>query len=139
MQDWNGWPVDRFIYLFLGIAFVVMWAQLTLFHWRGGFRTKSMWGPVIYTPIMVLVGLIHTATPAEWAQTLFVWVFAIGVLEGLGGLILHLKGIASQVGGFTLRNAASGPPPLLPMAYTALAALGLLVHYWPQISGVPHA
>jgi hypothetical protein len=135
MEDWNGWPVERLIYLFLGVAFLVVWAQLTLFHWRGGFRSKTMWGPVIFTPLLTLIALVYAFNRADLAQTIFVWVFAIGVLEGLVGFVLHLKGIAAQVGGFTLRNIASGPPALLALTYAALAGFGLLVHYWPRIAG----
>jgi hypothetical protein len=53
----------------------------------------------------------------------------------LVGTYFHIRGIVSQVGGFTVRNAATGPPPLLPLIYAALGAFGLLVNYWPQITG----
>ena len=128
MVPWQGWPAERVVFVFLGVAYLVIWAQLTLLHWRGGFRSKAMWGPVFFTPIAVIAALTYGFVRAEWSQMFFVISFWIAVLEGVGGLIMHLKGISALVGGFTLRNIASGPPPLLPLAYAALGAFGLIVN-----------
>ena len=57
-------------------------------------------------------------------------IFAIGFTDGLLGLVLHLRGIAARVGGFTLRNLTAGPPPLLPLAFAALALTGGLAVVW---------
>jgi hypothetical protein len=135
MQGWDGWPIERLMYLFLGAAYLLVWAQLTLYHWKGAFRSKAMWGPVIFTPIASLVALAHGFVQGETIGLVFVVVFAIAALEGLIGAALHLKGVAAQVGGVNLRNLAVGPPVILPMMYAALGVLGLLIHYWPQIVG----
>ena len=135
MEGWQGWPHERLVYLFLAIAYLAVWVQLTLYHWRGAFRSKAMWGPVIFTPVASLAALLYVFSRAEWAQSAFVVVFAIAALEGLMGTALHLKGVASQVGGFNLRNVTTGPPFVLPIMYMALAAFGLLVHYWDRIAG----
>jgi len=44
--------------------------------------------------------------------------------------VLHLRGIAARVGGFTVRNLTAGPPPLLPLAFAALALTGGLAVVW---------
>jgi hypothetical protein len=47
------------------------------------------------------------------------------VVEGLLGLYFHVQGIRSQIGGVSLRNLLSGPPPMLPVAYAAIGTLGV--------------
>ena len=133
MNSWAGWPLERFLYVFIGAAFLLVWLQASLYHWRGGFHNKFMWGPVLYTPLLVVAALSLAATPS--AAMFFVAVYAIGVLEGLAGTVLHLQGITRMVGGFNVRNVMAGPPFLLPLIYMCLALLGLLIHYWPQLSG----
>jgi len=135
MDAWNGWPLERLLYLFLGAAFLLVWLQLTLFHWKGAFRHKAMWGPVLWTPLAILVAFAHGFLHGSTMGLIFVVVFAITALEGLIGTGLHFKGVAAQVGGVNTRNLATGPPVILPFIYTCLAGLGLLVHYWPQLTG----
>lgn len=133
MDGWIGWPLERFFYIFLGLAFLLVWGQVTLLHWAAGFRSIFMWGPVLYTPVLVLAALLLALTRAPWAELTFVVVFAIGVLEGAFGTYKHFHGVAEQVGGFNLRNFMAGPPVLLPIIYMALAATGLLVYYWDAL------
>jgi hypothetical protein len=49
------------------------------------------------------------------------------------GLVLHLRGVAQRVGGFTLRNITAGPPFLLPLAFGALALTGGLAVVWQAL------
>ena len=130
MHFWDGWPVERLLYLFVGVAYIMMWIQLTLFHWRGGFHHKVMWGPVIYTPIAFIITLLVVFMRGNLLDTVFVVVLAVAVLVGMIGVFFHFRGIGSQVGGMTLRNLMAGPPPILPMMYMAMGAIGLLVYYW---------
>jgi hypothetical protein len=139
MDEWNGWPHERLIYAFLTVAWLAVWAQVTLLHWRGGFRSKFMWGPVIYTPILALAALVLTFTRATWAQYFFIGTHALGVLEGLLGTYKHIGGVTSHVGGFNLRNMIAGPPWILPVIYTAVAAFGLLALYWYSMTGASGA
>jgi hypothetical protein len=136
MESWQGWPLERFMYLFLGAAFLLVWVQMTLFHWRGAFRHKAMWGPVLFTPITVVVALVHGFVRSETIGMVFVVVFAIAALEGLIGTFLHIKGAAAQVGGLNLRNITTGPPPVLPFMFMCLGLLGIVIYYWPAITGV---
>lgn len=135
MQSWNGWPLERLVYGFLAVAYLAVWAQLTMYHYRGGFRSKAMWGPVIFTPLAVVACLLALATRADWVITVLTYVLAVAALEGLAGAFLHLKGVASMVGGLSGRNLLAGPPFILPVIYAALGIFGLLVRYWPQLSG----
>ena len=128
MQYWQGWPIERFLYLFLGAAFLLVWIQVALFHWKGGFRSKAMWGPVLYTPLLVLAAFAMVITPQ--AATAFLVITIVGIVEGLIGTVMHLRGISKMVGGMTLRNFIAGPPAILPVVYTALCAAAVIIYYW---------
>jgi hypothetical protein len=46
------------------------------------------------------------------------------------GLYFHVQGIRSQIGGLSTRNLLSGPPPMLPLAYASVGALGAGALVW---------
>jgi hypothetical protein len=137
VDTWDSWPLERFLYFFIALAYVMIWVQLTLFHWRGAFRSRFMWGPVLYTPVLIGMAIILGVIRGGAVDTAFVVVFSIGVAEGLSGTLLHARGVASYVGQVNLRNLMAGPPIILPIMYMALSGLALLVLYWKSISSAP--
>jgi hypothetical protein len=85
---------------------------------------------VLATPLVVLGAVIGAlARDGVWGWIALV-LLAFGIVEGLSGLFFHLRGVQSQIGGVTTRNLLSGPPPLLPVAYTAIGALGVGALVW---------
>jgi hypothetical protein len=125
MSEWDGWDIDRAVLVFTAVAYLVIWVQLSLLHWAGGFKHLAMWGPVLATPFVIagaIAGGLERGSPWGWVA---LGLLAFGVLDGVLGVYFHLRGIASQIGGFTTRNVLSGPPPLLPLAYAAIGVLGI--------------
>jgi hypothetical protein len=134
MQSWKGWPLERLLYLFLGVAFAVLWLQIFLFHGvLAGFEESPMYGPVFYTPLMVVAALTYAAVRSPLARKLFLVLFTGGVLVGAFGVYFHAQGVAEMPGGFTLENMAAGPPVLLPLTYAAVSLLGVLTALWHRI------
>lgn len=130
MSDWDGFTVDRAALVLCAVMYAGIWMQVTFMHWAGGFKKTAMWGPVVATPLFVAaaaVGAIDRGGMLGWAVAV---VLAVGVVEGLMGFALHLRGIAGQVGGFSLRNVLSGPPPILPLAYALIGVLGFGAVVW---------
>lgn len=127
---WNGWPLDRIVVLFVSLAFLLIGIQVTMFHYRQNFHHKSMYLPVIASPIFFLAGLWLVIQPKSWLQTLFMILMWIGVADGLLGLYFHLRGVRIRVGGWAMRNFLIGPPIMLPIVFTALSTLGLIAIYW---------
>jgi len=130
MAAWHGWDLDRAILVFTGVAYLVIWVQLSLYHWAGGFKHVAMWGPVLSTPLVVggaILGAV--ARDGVWGWIALA-LLTLGVLEGLLGLYFHVQGIRAQIGGFSIRNLLSGPPPLLPVAYAAVGVLGAGALVW---------
>jgi hypothetical protein len=130
MAAWDGWELDRAVLLFSGVAYLAIWIQLSLYHWAGGFKHLAMWGPVLSTPL-VIAGAVLGALVRDgvWGWVALA-LLAFGILEGLLGLFFHVAGIRSQIGGLSFRNLLSGPPPMLPLAYAAMGALGIGALVW---------
>ena len=133
MEAWDGWPFARLYMLLVALAFVVIGLQVLLFHWRAGFRSWTMYGPVLLAPVIVLAGLVVALQPDGLLGWIVLAVFAFGIVDGLVGIVEHLRGIARRIGGFSLRNFMSGPPPLLPVAFMALALTGALALVWEAL------
>ncbi|MDP9389619.1 MAG: hypothetical protein M3Q48_17315 [Actinomycetota bacterium] len=130
MTGWDGWPFARLYLLLLAVAFLVVGAQVFLYHWRAAFRSRAMYGPVVMAPIIAAAGVAAAIVRNDVVGWAAVAVFAIGLINGLVGLAMHLQGTARRIGGFTLRNLTAGPPPLLPLAFAALALTGGLAVVW---------
>ena len=127
---WNGWPLDRIFLLFIGIAFIMLFVQVTLFHYRQNFRHWSMWVPVIETPLIGILLLIYSFYNRGWFSGVLTVTLIIAFISGLYGSYLHIKGVGNRVGGFELRNFLVGPPLMLPGMMGALSLLGLIALHW---------
>lgn len=127
---WSGWPWDRVIILFTGLAFLLIGLQVTLFHYRQNFRARSMWLPVTATPVLGIVALIMAFYNLPVIRTVFVVLLGVGVLAGIGGFILHFEGVGERVDGYRMNNFLVGPPITLPLMVTAMSVLGIIALYW---------
>jgi hypothetical protein len=131
MAEWDGWPVDRAVLAFSALLYAGIWVQLSLLHWAGGFRKAAMWAPVVATPLIVVGILLAVAA----RDGVFGWIgaamLAFGVVDGLVGLFYHVRGTSYQIGGLaSVRNYLSGPPPILPVAFSLVGVLGLIALLW---------
>jgi hypothetical protein len=133
MEAWDGWPFARVYMLLVALAFAVIGLQVLLFHWRAAFRRLTMYGPVLLAPVLVAAGVVGALERDGVVGWIVLAVFAFGVVDGLVGVVEHLRGIARRIGGFSLRNLMSGPPPLLPVAFMALALTGALALVWEAL------
>ena len=128
---WQGWPLERVLLLFVGLAFALIFVQVTMFHSRQNFRHWAMWVPVIETPIFALAAMVLAFYHAGWLRILFALFMWLGIVGGLYGGYLHTAGVGQRVGGYSQsQNFLVGPPIILPLLITAISALGLLALYW---------
>lgn len=128
---WDGWPLHRIIILFVGLAFLMMGIQVALFHYRQNFHHKSMWVPVMISPLLFIAGISFSIFKVDWLSNLFVVLLSLGAISGFIGFYFHFRGVGIRVGGWELRNFLIGPPVILPLMFTALSVLGLFAVYWP--------
>ncbi|MCF8567389.1 hypothetical protein LLE49_21950 [Alicyclobacillus tolerans] len=129
-MNWLGWPVERILILFTGIAFLMIFVQVTMFHYRQNFRHWSMWIPVLGTPVFGMVSIIYGFYNGIWLAQLLAILFVVGFVAGGFGSFMHVRGVGQRVGGFELRNFLIGPPLTLPGMVSAISVLGLIALYW---------
>ncbi len=127
---WEGWTLDRIVILFIGLAFLLIGIQVTMFHYRQNFHHKSMWLPVIASPVFFVAGTALAMYNVPWLVNTFIVLMLIGIIDGLIGLYYHFRGVGVRVGGWAGRNFLIGPPIIMPIIFTALSALGLIAVFW---------
>ena len=130
MDAWTGWDFQRFYLLFLGVAFAMLGLQVLLFHWRAAFKRWTMYGPVLFAPVLAAAGIVGAISREGWLGWAVLAIFAFGVVDGMIGIFEHSRGVAERIGGLSLRNLVAGPPVLMPVMFTALAFSGVLAVVW---------
>ncbi len=133
MEAWDGWPFSRTYMLVVAGAFVLIGAQVFLFHWRGGFRKWTMWGPVLMAPALIAAGVVGALVRDGWLGWVVLAVFVFGVIDGIVGVYEHVHGVAERIGGFSLRNLMAGPPLFLPASFMAISASAVLALLWDSL------
>ncbi|MFC4306717.1 hypothetical protein ACFO1S_25175 [Cohnella boryungensis] len=116
--------------LAFGLLFLVLFVQVTLFHYRQNFRHWSMWIPVIATPLFGLCLLVFSFCKAAWLSSLLSVLLSVGIAAGAFGTYKHVHGVGKRVDGFKLRNFMVGPPLTLPAMISAVSLLALFALYW---------
>ncbi len=96
-------------------------------HYRGSFGDKWMWTPIAITPPLVAAGIagVYSERAARTALPLASALFA---LDGLVGVVTHVRGVMRKPGGLRepLYNIVMGPPLLAPGSLVMVGAIGLL-------------
>jgi hypothetical protein len=95
-------------------------------HFRGSFGDKWMWTPVVLSPALAAAGLAGVRSERA-ANT---WLPVLGglyCLDGLIGVITHVRGMARKPAGFQepLFNVVMGPPLLAPGSLALVGGMGL--------------
>jgi hypothetical protein len=95
-------------------------------HFRGSFGDKWMWTPVALSPVLTAAGVAGMRSQRA-AQTVLPAISALYFLDGLIGVITHVRGVARKPGGFNepLFNIVMGPPLLAPGSLTLVGGMGL--------------
>ncbi|SDO70744.1 hypothetical protein SAMN04487897_12012 [Paenibacillus sp. yr247] len=126
---WSQWVLDRVIILMVGVAYLFIWVQVTLSHYRQNFHNKFMWGPVILALVISFVSIMSTLLNSKGWYTITHICFWLGVIQGLIGFLFHIKGVRKRVGGLALRNFLTGPPVMMPLLFSIISIFGLTAIY----------
>ena len=123
----NG--VRKRLRLIVGVFTALLWVDNLTEHYRGSFRRRLMWVPVIANPVVAFVALASASSSAGRWRRLFLAASAAQVVVSIVGFVEHLRGIRRRPGrgrhGF-LFNAWYGPPLFAPLQYLGFGLLGLL-------------
>jgi hypothetical protein len=96
-------------------------------HYKGSFGDKWMWTPVALSPalsVAAVAGMRSERAARTWLPALS----ALYCLDGLVGVITHVRGVARKPGGFQepLFNIVMGPPLLAPGSLALVGGMGLV-------------
>ncbi len=102
-------------------------AEIYFEHYRGSFGDKWMWTPIALTPPLAIAGVAGVFSERA-ARRWLPAVSALYVLDGLIGVVTHIRGVRRKPGGFNepLYNIVMGPPLLAPGSLVMVGAIGLL-------------
>ena len=95
-------------------------------HFRGSFGDKWMWTPVALSPALTAAGVAGIRSERA-AKTWLPALSALYCLDGLIGVMTHVRGVARKPGGFSepVFNIVMGPPLLAPGSLALVGGMGL--------------
>jgi hypothetical protein len=101
--------------------------EIYLEHYKGSFGDKWMWTPIVLTPPLTAAGVAGVFSQRA-ARTWLPALSALYALDGLIGVLTHLRGVQKRPGGFRepTYNLVMGPPLLAPGSLCLVGALGML-------------
>jgi hypothetical protein len=96
-------------------------------HYRGSYNDRWMWTPIAATPPLVAAGVAGIWSERA-ARTALPVASAVFALDGVAGVVTHVRGVLRKPGGLRepLYNLVMGPPVLAPGSLALVGALGLL-------------
>jgi hypothetical protein len=100
--------------------------EIYLEHYKASFGDKWMWTPIWLTPPLTAAGVAGVYSEKA-AKTILPAVSALYFLDGLVGVVTHLRGIRARPGGLRepTYNLVMGPPLLAPGSLCMIGAFGL--------------
>ena len=101
--------------------------EIYLEHYKGSFGDKWMWTPIVLTPPLTAAGVAGVFSE-KVARTWLPALSALYALDGLVGVLTHVRGVQKRPGGFAepTYNLVMGPPLLAPGSLCLVGALGML-------------
>jgi hypothetical protein len=101
--------------------------EIYLEHYKGSFGDKWMWTPIFLTPPLTAAGVAGVVSEKH-ARTTLPAVSALYALDGVIGVITHLRGVVRKPGGLQepTYNLVMGPPLLAPGSLALVGGMGLV-------------
>ncbi|HET7648198.1 MAG TPA: hypothetical protein VFK17_06475 [Gaiellaceae bacterium] len=101
--------------------------EIYLEHYKGSFGDKWMWTPIVLTPPLTAAGVAGVFSEKA-ARTWLPALSALYFLDGLVGVVTHLRGVQKRPGGLgePTYNLVMGPPLLAPGSLCMVGAFGLV-------------
>jgi hypothetical protein len=101
--------------------------EIYLEHYKASFGDKWMWTPIWLAPPLTAAGIAGVYSEKA-AKTVLPAVSALFFLDGVIGVITHVRGVREKPGGFSepTYNLVMGPPLLAPGSLCMVGALGIV-------------
>lgn len=107
--------------------------EVLIEHYRGSFANKLMWVPLALTPPLFAAGVAGVASERA-ARTVLPAVSALYAVNGLVGVVTHVRGVMRKPGGLRepVYNIVMGPPVLAPGSLALVGGLGIAAALLPR-------
>ena len=101
--------------------------EVYLEHFKGSFGDRWMWTPIALTPALTGAGVAGFFSERA-AKTWLPVVSALYALDGIIGVVTHVRGVQKKPGGFgePTYNLVMGPPLLAPGSLCMVGAMGIV-------------
>ena len=129
-----GLSKTRFYFLLVGMGILATLVSSVLDHARTPFTNPWLWVP---TGVGVFAGVVTAALgfirkPGRVDLLVFTAAMFLMILTGILGLYLHIRHDLTSQGMVVLERFIRGAPPLAPMLFADMGALGLIVLLDPE-------
>ena len=101
--------------------------EIYLEHYKGSFGDKWMWTPIALAPPLTVAGIAGFYSERA-AKTWLPAISALWALDGVIGVLTHIRGVQKRPGGFKepTYNLVMGPPLLAPGSLCLVGAMGIV-------------
>ena len=106
-------------------------------HYRGSFKNKAMFTPLIVSALTLAVSVHGTADKRPAAHDIRDLTYLAAALTGLAGTGFHIYNVTKRPGGMSWQNLFYGAPLGAPMAILLSGLLGLYSERVRDTSGSP--
>lgn len=107
-----------------GILAASVLADSSVEHYRGSFKNKAMYTPLLVSALTLATSLHGTADMRPLAHKVRDATYLLAAATGLVGSGFHLYNVGKRVGGFSWQNVFYGAPIGAPMAILLSGLLG---------------
>jgi hypothetical protein len=127
LENIRGGRMQRLLSLSTALSAPPLAFEIYLEHYKGSFGDRWMWAPIAVTPPLTAAGIAGYYSERA-ARTWLPALSALYALNGVIGIVTHLRGIQKRPGGFRepTYNMVMGPPPLAPGSLALVGAMGLV-------------
>jgi hypothetical protein len=126
LRDLREGRTQRLLAAATALSAPALGVEIYFEHLKGSFGDRWMWTPLVLTPPLTAAGVAGVASERA-ARTVLPLVSAVYFLDGLAGIVTHVRGVRKRPGGFKelQYNLTMGPPLLAPGSLCLVGALGL--------------
>jgi hypothetical protein len=107
-----------------GTLAVSVLADSAIEHYRGSFKNKAMFTPLVVSALTLATSLHGTSDARAFAHVLRDAIYALAAVTGLVGTGFHFYNVGKKTGGFSWQNLFYGAPLGAPFAILLAGLIG---------------
>ena len=138
MQKSSFWTLNKLIVLLTIGAYLMLMLELRSEHMNELGKHWQAWIPIVYSGIMVIIGIAGLWLWDKVGRKVLFWAFAVSIIVGLLGVWFHEKGkpwnsivvVTKAWQAPIIKKGEKEPkrpkPPFAPLSFAGIGVLGML-------------